>query len=1624
MDFIIKPNWDIFKAKFSENPQSNFEWVCYLLFCKEYKQEKGIFRYKNQSAIETNTISVGDEIIGWQAKFYDTTLSSNKSKLIETLELAKRNYKGINKLIFYTNQEWGQCHDKNAPKENDTKAKKEVEDKAKELGIDLLWRTASFFESPFVVEGNKEIAKHFFTLEESIIDRLNKKIIPRVSELNEQYKNTFRGIKGTFINRPEIDKCIEEIEQNNSLIIHGKAGQGKSGCTQGVIEYCETEDIPYIAIKLDDRMPEQNADKWGEDLGLTTSIPMALNMLCENKRGVIILDQLDALRWTNAHSRQALITCTEVIKRVEEINFNRDNKISIIFVCRTYDYENDSNINSLFKSNDKEKNGIVWNEVIPEELSEEVVRMSVGAIIEDIKQDKSVIIHGKNEQAKSRCTKGVIEYCKTQGIHYVTIKSDDIRSDQDIDKYKENLDLRAAIPMVLDILCENKRGVVILDELLLMNVDSSRDLIICTEVINKVEEINLSRDNKLSIIFVCRSDDYENNPIIKELINSNNKQKCIAWKKVIVEELAEETVREVVGAKYDNLSLKMKKVLSFASNLYIWTQLEEDRMYDDYSTTNQLVQKWWEQIKKNCIDNQIDEVEVEDAKSALINKINTLGKLHISIKLLSALGVTERSLTYLSSNGFIVGNSNSISFAHQSISDYFLAQEMFKRFFEGEDIISIIGDKDKQTPQKRYQIQMLLQDIQTEDEEVFIKVGIQIMKSNQIRFYVKYVFFEVIGQAITISDATRKFILKYYDDYEYGNHIIDGIIVGHAIFVQLLIDNGILDKWMSLDDKKDIAIKLVQSISPKYRNEDIEFIKRHLFKSKDNDEKFSRCFSFNIYEDIDEMFELRLAFYEKYPKFIDRYIDFKELFIRCELRALRIFEFVLKNELKERGIYQEDDNFLDNDNEVLIENVELILDTLLVYIPQEEEGWYSKWNARESYNQGMERTCVEIIKKANRVLIKRNPEEFIYRYKQYFNKGYNVYNEIILDGLKKFPTELSNLVINCLYDNFDNIIFDKSSSTKNKLDMVKDVIEVHSRWCDNETYLKLEEEIIYYIDPRAKEWYKRRIEFNRDKSNNTKVYWSFWGDLQIMLLPALPKERISLKAKKLLDVLKRRNISFVDSNIYNKNGGQSGSVYSPIAGKRLSNKQWVQILTNTKIKDKDRRSRWVEVKGGFVESSIEEFASELRDAVSKEPERFINLILDNSFSINDVYVDALFSGITYSENLEEVNNKILERLILTYKYDYEGYRAKYICDMVRKKDSGEWSYEILDILKDIALNHINPKIDEPNVTSPDDNEMKSFNMLSSNALNCVRGSAASAIGKLLWDHKTLFEYFEDSIIQLCQDENPAVRLATLDILFPVYNINRGWAIEKIINILKSDYRLAGYRGMKQMFFLTHNDKQDEIENIILKCFYEEDKDLLKMGAYTLAEMYIVKNRFTEVVENVESLNQEQVKHILEMVIIYFNKEEYNELAKELIMKYVKLDLDLEFPISKIFYDNLIDIERDEEFLKNLVSFKSSKKIVSTFVRYLEKSNQPIIAYKDVIFAMSYNIIENNLDSEGYIYGLNEEISKLIIGLYDEASEEKNEEMKAIANECLRIWDLMFEKRIGAARVLTFKMLDR
>ncbi len=1313
----------------------------------------------------------------------------------------------------------------------------------------------------WVVDGNilgkiiNQLVLYTFLKEKNIKFKnlaTDERIMPRLEELNHEYKVAFIPLNNGLIMRKEFSICRKSIDSGESLIIHGKAGRGKSGCTVDIINYCQENTIPYLAVKLDKRIPNGTAEKWGkESLGLPASIAHCIHSVSKNEKAVVILDQLDALRWTQAHSRDALLVCAQIINQVEKLNHERKHKISVVFVCRTYDLENDNNIKSLFKNADKKEDNIQWN-------------------------------------------------------------------------------------------------------------------------------------------------------------------------RIQVSDLDEAIVKNIVGKRYDQLTSKLKEILRIPSNLYIWQHLDPSKVYAECSSASHLVSEWWGQLSEKCFKFGLSESDLNQTKEVIVSFLEKSGRIFIPLNILN---VNKSCLQFLASNSFLSIQDNKVSFTHQSILDCFLVDKMLERYYAGEDIVGIIGNKEKQTPGKRYQVQMFMQNLSEIDSQDFIVVGQKMFESRQIRYFVKFVFLEVLNQIDILDVNIQNFVLNNCEDKTYGNHIVNNVIFSRPKYIRLLRQYGILDKWFCDPQKKDIVFNLLISMSPNYDTEDVAFIEKYAFHSQEDDNKFSRCFLHNLNKDTDELFELRMKFYNFYPQMADVYLDFKSMLKNCEIRTIRFFVFLLENKIKrnEKSIYRYEEEFLDEDSEILIKNGTEVINLLLPYIPTEkgERLSFSDWSGRYFHKRGLERACIQIIKKANAAIIDSKPEIFWERYKEYMNKGLDLFNEVILDGLHKLPEQYSDIVIEYLCSDFDRNIFDRTSGSVDELFLPKQVLDKHSKYCSDEIFITLEKTIIRYLSPKAKDIYRRRINYNREK-NSYKVYWSFWGDLQKELLEVLPNNRLSGQAKDLIHVLERKFPQ--GTMLYKHSDGHSGSINSPVAGKKLSNKQWLKILTNTKLKYKSHSS-WKEVPGGFIDSSIEEFADSFNNVVSEEPERMISLALLHKEEILDEYIDSLFSGVAYSKALDNVSVELLEAMILSYAYDYISYRANYICTIIEKRSSEKWSQKILEILKDIAVNHKNPENGKPNVTNNEDKEMRSYDILQSNALNCVRGEAAQAIAQLLWKESSLFEQFKTTIEKLVLDENPAVQLASLFALWPSYNIERSWASEEILSLYEQDYRFAGFHETKNMFFLLYPKYRERILKIIENCYESEDEDLIQMGAHCLAEMYIRKNEFADVMDNVNVMSKIQSEAVLYMAIIYFNMDEFNLLSKDIIRKFKTSTLDLEMPISRVFYDNLVDLERDKDFLIEIMNSDLSRRMVYSFVHYLEEESKSIVDYKDIIISMSHNLIENRSKNTGG-WGVEDEISKLVIGLYDETSESSLPGMKDIANECLDIWDLMFEKQIGPIRQLSQKLMER
>lgn len=206
----------------------------------------------------------------------------------------------------------------------------------------------------------------------------------KIENLNEIFLNSFCPINGKVIHRSETDKVLAEISNGNSVILHGKAGYGKSGCVYEIVNKLRENGTLFLALNLAQNVPATTSDKYGNELGLAQSPIHCLYNIAAGKPCVLILDQLDALRWTSRHSGSALEVCKQLISEADKLNKDFGGRISLVFITRTFDLENDASLRNLF-SDDKAK-PFRWSKV-------EISRLARNDVINTIGDNYNTLSH-------------------------------------------------------------------------------------------------------------------------------------------------------------------------------------------------------------------------------------------------------------------------------------------------------------------------------------------------------------------------------------------------------------------------------------------------------------------------------------------------------------------------------------------------------------------------------------------------------------------------------------------------------------------------------------------------------------------------------------------------------------------------------------------------------------------------------------------------------------------------------------------------------------------------------------------------------------------------------------------------------------------------------------------------------------------------------------------------------------------------------------------------------------------------------------------------------------------------------------------------------------------------------
>jgi hypothetical protein len=239
-------NWGNFKTKFDGKEQKTFELLSYLLFCDEFGQRNGIFRYKNQVGIETEPIVVNGEMVGLQAKFYETKISDNVEDIIDSIQKAKGKNQNLQRLLFYTNKEFSESRKKG---QKEPQYKIDIEGAARRQGIRIEWKVPSNFEAQLALPHNQSKAEYFFSLDKGVIDCIEELIEHTHSILDPISSNIqFRETEIKIDRSETLRNLTSALDASSVVIVSGEGGVGKTALIKDWYSQL-SESIPFFIFK-------------------------------------------------------------------------------------------------------------------------------------------------------------------------------------------------------------------------------------------------------------------------------------------------------------------------------------------------------------------------------------------------------------------------------------------------------------------------------------------------------------------------------------------------------------------------------------------------------------------------------------------------------------------------------------------------------------------------------------------------------------------------------------------------------------------------------------------------------------------------------------------------------------------------------------------------------------------------------------------------------------------------------------------------------------------------------------------------------------------------------------------------------------------------------------------------------------------------------------------------------------------------------------------------------------------------------------------------------------------------------------------------------------------------------
>ncbi len=1290
------------------------------------------------------------------------------------------------------------------------------------------------------------------------------------------------------------------------------------------------------------------------------------------------------------------------------------------------------------------------NSIRPYLISESLIpRSEVETALDSLISHSITLIKAEAGMGKSALMLELHERVQSQGAISVPIRLDRNRPENNADAFGEKLGFPYSPILCLNRYSSQQKIVFILDQLDAIRwtaTHSNNALQVCQELVRQVLYLR-NEGVDVNVVLACRDFDLDEDVALSNWIKGLNDEVY----EVKLSHLEESVVTDLIEPfeVFSALSDEKKNILTIPLWLSIYLVIANRvKEAPKFSNKLELVKRFWSDRIGEVVSLGVSEESAKQLIDELVVLMSSKSRLSVSENIIEIS--SPKTLDALLSVGILSKQSHNISFRHQALFDFQVGKRLFNAaLVSPAQLINEIGDFSHQTLTKREHLKYALNLILDYGQNEFCSSALALLTSDKIRFHLKYLVFNSIKDLSILKRSAREMLDSLALDSDLQSSFISISCFNNPHIIKSLSDSGIISGWLNSDDPYLVekVVRLLRSSSEKDPHTVLKEFSPFIGDSEEWNGRVYSGLCWDMESDSDEMFEVR-------KKLINLgcnagYITWKKLAISNPNRVLDLIEMLLyhhKEKLCNPNTYMKSNNELmsrrDSWSEADFEDLiglslvipEEILIRLLAIVnsfigDEVDDDVCSNWFCNEyysSYNSEipLAQGVLSIIQSAGEKL-SSSPGVLLDLVTPYLSCKSPVLTNIVAGLLSNLEVSFSNSVIIWLLENPRDRLTCGDNNVEPEWVLPGKLIEKFSSCCSDSLFERLDRSIYYFTSSLSFEQKKWRLGARKEGN-----YYSYWGEAQYFLLPRLDASRIPVKSKELIGVLKRKFNKYTEDDFYSSFRSSGGVVTSPLPlGNVLSDRSWANLILSPK--ERVNRKNWIQrSKGSLSESSIEQFSRSLDSAVRNQPERFARLALTLPSNIDKEYINGLYWGFTerdenkvnekYRSNWKVCTPELIEEVI----NHFDNSKCEYSLVRVLEKNFTvkDWSEKSMNLLIDIAVNSEDPKANRLNYRNSNESELASEASLDSirgTSINCCRGVAYRAIGRLFWDDKSLAEDLKYLIDYAIKDEHPAVKIAALDMLLPFINFNEDFALKNFLLLCNTDLRMTCGHGAYYFFNSGFESKYHSDFVMLVRKMLVSPLDVVKKEAARQAfARWFFNDLFHDEVDSIvggEVIHREGVASVMAQ---FLGENKHHENMYKLPSVYQKLVNDESRDILRLIggcirNDNYWNKAISKELFDLYVGSKAALSSLYDLFDTIEKYSGSLLTYQYQLLRLVENITSID-EPEGSNRDLNikeSSLIKVVQRLYDEATEDED---GCAISICLDIWDKLLRSEIYSA----------